>query len=79
MKLKYHRLRPGGVQKELLVDVVMKLKYHRLKPGGVQKELLVDVVMKLKYHRLKPGGVNSEPINQFHLPRFVLNIDARQK
>jgi len=40
MKLKYHRLKPGGVQRELLVAVVMKLKYHRLKPGGVQRELL---------------------------------------
>jgi len=59
-KLKYHRLKPGGVQevshKVLLAE---KLKYHRLKPGGVQegshKVLLAE---RLKYHRLKPGGVH---------------------
>src|SRR5690242_17486302 len=32
-KLKYHRLKPGGVQEFVCVPVVAeKLKYHRLKP-----------------------------------------------
>jgi len=57
-KLKYHRLKPGGVHGCPIVDVVMKLKYHRLKPGGVHGCPLVDVALKLKYHRLKPGGVH---------------------
>ena len=36
MKLKHHRLKPGGVQGALVrVCVAMKLKHHRLKPGGV--------------------------------------------
>jgi len=35
MKLKYHRLKPGGVPAGRGVVVVVKLKYHRLKPGGV--------------------------------------------
>ena len=33
LKLKYHRLKPGGVHGCPFVAVVMKLKYHRLKPG----------------------------------------------
>ena len=37
-KLKYHRLKPGGVQRRGKgLFVVEKLKYHRLKPGGVQR------------------------------------------
>ena len=32
MKLKYHRLKPGGVQRQWMLFVAMKLKYHRLKP-----------------------------------------------
>ena len=34
-KLKYHRLKPGGVGAAVSDVVVVKLKYHRLKPGGV--------------------------------------------
>jgi hypothetical protein len=35
-KLKYHRLKPGGVSGGLGVSlVVVRLKDHRLKPGGV--------------------------------------------
>jgi len=38
LKLKYHRLKAGGVQ-ELVrrLSVALKLKYHRLKPGGVSE------------------------------------------
>ena len=39
LKLKYHRLKPGGVRRmrgRLLV--AEKLKNHRLKPGGVPKD-----------------------------------------
>jgi hypothetical protein len=35
MKLKYHRLKPGGVPTFFPIFVVMKFKDHRLKPGGV--------------------------------------------
>jgi hypothetical protein len=39
MKLKDHRLKPGGVLKDLgVLLVAMKLKDHRLKPGGVLKD-----------------------------------------
>jgi hypothetical protein len=35
-KLKYHRLKPGGVFRCVgLASLASKLKYHRLKPGGV--------------------------------------------
>ena len=36
VKLKYHRLKPGGVRCRRLLSVAVKLKYHRLKPGGVE-------------------------------------------
>ena len=35
MKLKYHRLKPGGVWDLVVSSVARKLKYHRLKLGGV--------------------------------------------
>jgi len=36
LKLKYHRLKPGGVDNNAgAVSIAVKLKYHRLKPGGV--------------------------------------------
>src|SRR6185295_4980392 len=57
MKLKYHRLKPGGVPTVFPSFVVLKLKYHRLKPGGVPTVFPSFVVVKLKYHRLNPGGV----------------------
>jgi hypothetical protein len=59
VKLKYHRLKPGGVVVRQDPFVVVKLKYHRLKPGGVVARQDPLVVVKLKYHRLKPGGVPS--------------------
>jgi hypothetical protein len=40
VKLKYQRLKPGGVTGEKGEFVVEKLKYHRLKPGGVQNSKL---------------------------------------
>jgi hypothetical protein len=35
VKLKDHRLKPGGVSVFVGLVVVVKLKNHRLKPGGV--------------------------------------------
>jgi|GEM_PF-1290116 len=58
MKLKYHRLKPGGVLCEKQFELAMKLKNHRLKPGGVLCEKQFELAMKLKNHRLKPGGVH---------------------
>ena len=38
-KLKYHRLKPGGVRVKVVVrGLAMKLKDHRLKPGGVSHD-----------------------------------------
>jgi len=38
LKLKDHRLKPGGVQKLVRrLFVALKLKYHRLKPSGVSE------------------------------------------
>jgi len=39
MKLKYHRLKPGGVSPLVALCLVTKLKYYRLKPGGVFKQV----------------------------------------
>jgi len=57
LKLKNHRLKPGGVFRTCGVAVALKLKNHRLKPGGVSRTSGVAVALKLKNHRLKPGGV----------------------
>jgi hypothetical protein len=38
MKLKHHRLKPGGVPTVFPSFVVVKLKYHRLKQGGVSHD-----------------------------------------
>ena len=39
MKLKYHRLKPGGIRLKVVVpDVAGKLKHHRLKRGGVRHD-----------------------------------------
>jgi len=56
VKLKHHRLKPGGVSgPESCLGVAVKLKYHRLKPGGVSgPESCLGVAVKLKDHRLKP-------------------------
>jgi hypothetical protein len=35
LKLKDHRLKPGGVSRTGGAGVALKLKDHRLKPGGV--------------------------------------------
>jgi len=43
MKLKYHRLKPGGVPALGQEYLVMKLKYHRLKPGGVPQLLAKNI------------------------------------
>ena len=37
-KLKYHRLKPGGVPTFFPIFVVVKFKDHRLKPGGVRHD-----------------------------------------
>ena len=59
VKLKYHRLKPGGVVVRQRPFVAVKLKYHRLKPGGVVVRQRPFVAVKLKDHRLKPGGIPS--------------------
>jgi hypothetical protein len=43
VKLKYHRLKPGGVSGQYDRFVVVKLKYHRLKPGGVLDQFSATV------------------------------------
>ena len=65
MKLKYHRLKPGGVPTVFPIFVVVKLKYHRLKPGGVPTFFPIFVVVKLKYQRLKPGGVSHDKTDAY--------------
>jgi hypothetical protein len=77
-KLKYHRLKPGGVQKISAREVAQKLKYHRLKPGGVQKISAREVAQKLKYHRLKawwcPKKISqsSQLLLILHLPQHQM-------
>jgi hypothetical protein len=45
MKLKYHRLKPGGVCLRRGSDEV---KYHRLKPGGVRCALVAFASFKIE-------------------------------
>jgi len=60
VKLKHHRLKPGGVQALGCSFLALKLKHHRLKPGGVQAVWGARLLaLKLKHHRLKPGGVQA--------------------
>jgi hypothetical protein len=64
-KLKYHRLKPGGVRVKVVVrGLAMKLKYHRLKPGGVpsrQTRVRRTFQVCVRVRRL--------------LPKFILEVD----
>jgi len=78
VKLKDHRLKPGGVPEVLAaLFVARKLKDHRLKPGGVPEVLAaLFVARKLKDHRLKPGGVLVviKQFNSLHkISKFLLH------
>jgi hypothetical protein len=68
VKLKNHRLKPGGVLVMVLPQAVaVKLKNHRLKPGGVLVMALSKALaLKLKYHRLKAWWYRSQ-ISKPHL------------
>jgi hypothetical protein len=61
LKLKLHRLKPGGVSQNPVAVLALKLKLHRLKPGGVSQNPVAVLALKLKLHRLKP--VVSEAAN----------------
>src|SRR5215470_53711 len=54
VKLKYHRLKPGGVDVRGLRSVAVKLKYHRLKPGGVRCASAAFASCKAKRKGQKP-------------------------
>ena len=53
VKLKHHRLKPGGVPRLILLSLAVKLKHDRLKPGGVPRLIVLSLALKLKHHRLK--------------------------
>jgi hypothetical protein len=57
-KLKYHRLKPGGVRERVLaVSVATKLKYHRLKPGGVRERVWLFLYYEVEVPPAEAGGV----------------------
>ena len=43
VKLKYHRLKPGGVPTVFPDFVVLKFKHHRLKPGSLSHDKLKHI------------------------------------
>ena len=66
VKLKYHRLKPGGVAFLKGWCLAVKLKYHRLKPDGVAFVEALCSSREIEVLLAKPGGVLANPGSMRH-------------